>query len=327
MEYEWKNAREDDGGDILVAELVVFVLGAAKDAIRKPPPGCDCHRSEEGLARDITDGEDVRNTGRLIFVDDDSAMLTELDANFLQAHVLRVRFTPDRPQQVIDGVGLTLVGMDRDGLSDLRTFDLGDLSRLVNLHASMLRPVGDDILDHGVKGAQDTFMTEEHVRLGTESIEHTSELEGDVASADDGDALWPILELEETIRCDAQAGAGNLVIRRDSRLAPSGNSNIVCVKLVGGTVGCGDLDGVCILELAPARMVFDAVTVKITSVDASKVLHIFVPTGLECLPVKLRGNVLVVVRAGVFHTLAQIGGVPHNLDQEFSIIEGLQGFQ
>jgi hypothetical protein len=64
--------------------------------------------------------------------------------------------------------------MDRDGLADLRAFHPDDLSRLVNLDASVLRPVGDDILDHGVKGAQDTFMTEKHVRFGTDSIEHTS---------------------------------------------------------------------------------------------------------------------------------------------------------
>jgi hypothetical protein len=97
------------------------------------------------------------------------------------------------------------------------------------------------------------------------------------------------------------------------------------VKIVGGAIVCGDLDGVCVLELAPARMIFDALTVKITSVDTSKVLHVFVPTGLECLPVKLRGDVLVVVRAGVFHALAQIGGVPHNLDELFSAIERLKG--
>lgn len=82
-------AREDDGRDVGVVELLVLVLLSAEETVREPAAGSDGDGGEEGLASDVSDGEDVGHVGRLELVVGDVALLVRLDTDLLEADVLR----------------------------------------------------------------------------------------------------------------------------------------------------------------------------------------------------------------------------------------------
>ena len=90
--------REDDGGDVVVAELVILEFGRAKQAVCEPSSGSDGYRGQEPLAGDVSDRGDTGNVGVLVLVDDDVALGGGLDAKVLQTEVFSVGLTSNRPE-------------------------------------------------------------------------------------------------------------------------------------------------------------------------------------------------------------------------------------
>jgi len=59
VSWGWKgvgiNLREDDGGDVFVAELVILEFGRAIQTVGEPSSGSDGDRGQEPLAGNVSD--------------------------------------------------------------------------------------------------------------------------------------------------------------------------------------------------------------------------------------------------------------------------------
>lgn len=162
------------------------------------------------------------------------------------------------------------------------------------------------------------------MRRQSASIERTREvsetdLDSDVTSSNDGDALGLFLERKEAVAGDTVLGALYVRVRR---LTSNGNNNPVRLEDVLGSIGPLHLNLVLALEPGEARVVVDVVLLKVALVNAVEAADIGVTLALERLPVKgdrLLGGGLVepgdaeTVRVGVAKVLGDGGCVPHHL--------------
>lgn len=236
-EGEEGDAREDNGRDVLVRELVA--LDAAVDAVGEATAGCDGDRREERLAGDVADRKDVLDLGGLVLVDVDVAVLLELEADRLGADVVGERVTADGPQEDVGLDLLALLGVDRLGerLVEVRVLDVGrhllDVRVGVDVDARLDDVLLEHVLQHRVERLEDLLVADDEVRLDAERVQDAGELDGDVARTDDDGALGELLEVEEAVRVEAVLVAGDVL--GQGRRAADGDDEAV------GRVGALDV--------------------------------------------------------------------------------------
>ena len=309
---EGPNLREDNGGNVIVAELVIREFGGTKETVGKPSSSGDGDRGQEPLASNVSDGTDTRNIGVLVLVDDDVALGGSLDAKSVQTELLGIGLATDCPQKNIGLDLVALVGVD--GQIPWLTLNFCDLCLPMKFDASVLHPRSKDFLDGGVESPENGVTTDEEMSLGSEGIEDTRKFDGDVTSADDDDSFRLVFEVEEAIRGNTEARAGDVLVGGDGRVTTNGDANVIGLDGIGLLTGVRDLDlgggqdgSVTVEEV-------DALPVPIALVDTTEFLDVSVALKLEGGPVKLwLVKTLELVSRGMTKLVSEIGGMPHQL--------------
>ena len=98
-------------------------------------------------------------------------------------------------------------------------------------------------------------MSDNQMRLCTKSVEHTSELDGDVSSTNDDDLLWLFLNIKEPIRVDTVRSSWDLIIGRNGRSTTDSYCDLLGLDLVFRSVVLRDFEGVRVDEFGPSFMV------------------------------------------------------------------------
>ena len=306
------SSRENDGGNVLVAEFVVLELGRTKEAVGKPSSGSDGDGGQEPLAGDVSDGSDTGNIRGLVLVDDNVALGGSLDTKSLQTEALGVGLTTDCPQ---DNVGLDLfplIGVD--GQISWLTLDLGDLCLSVEFDAGVLHPRSENLLDGRVESSEDGVTTDEEMGLGSEGVEDTCEFDSDVASADDDNSFRLVFEVEEAIRGDTEASSGNFLVRGDGGMTTGGDANVIGLDGVRFLTRLRDLDLGGGNDGSVAVEKIDTLPVPVGLVDTTESLDVSVALKLEGGPVELwLAETLEFVSYGMTKLISEIGGMPHQL--------------
>lgn len=167
---EERDPREDDGWHIRVVELVA--LDSAVNPVRQLSSRSDCHRRQQLLPSNISYGKDAIHVRLLILIDDDIAVLLELDADLVDAEIIGERVTTDREEHDVGFDGFPRVDVDGleegdgkvgrgNGSNDLRDVRLG-----VDLDARVLHVLLKSVLEERVERFEDLLATDEEVRLG-----------------------------------------------------------------------------------------------------------------------------------------------------------------
>lgn len=228
---------EDDSGDLVVLEPVGFKLGGAEKAVTELAAGGDSDGRQLSLARHVAEGVDARDGGVLVFVDDDVAIVLELEVRLqvLEAHVTGLRASADGPKELVAlELGAVVgdefelfVGRVGDGGSGLELDDFFDAWMLfVDDDARVFVVFCHRLLDHGVEFAEEGSAADEHVGFDAEGVHDTSELDRDVACADEDDFLRQGLDGEEVVRGDAVFST--LDVGGFDGVATSGNADVWC---------------------------------------------------------------------------------------------------
>lgn len=155
-------------------------------------------------------------------------------------------------------------------------------------------------------------MTDDKMSFCAEGIEHAGELDGNVASSDNGDLFGLLLNIKKAVTVDTQLGAGN--IGRDSRLSTNGNKDILGVDDDLGAIIFGDFNLVLVQNSAPSVLVFDVVVGEVALIYSIEAFDVGVTLKLEGGPVE-GGSVLdrEAICLGVVNGLCKGGSVISDL--------------
>lgn len=193
-----------------------------------------------------------------------------------------------------------------------------------------------DILQHRVKSPQHLVMPNDQMRLRTQSIENTRELNSDIPRPNNDDSLGLLFDIKEPVRVYTVFSTGDGVGSRNGRSAAYGDGEDFGFYSVFLTVSSGYLDFVRRDETGPAFVVIDFVIDEIllatpldaiwvniaarrNSLDPVQALDIGIPLVLQGRPVKSSnhlvpgGIVAESVCSGFTNVIRDIGSVPHNL--------------
>lgn len=202
-------------------------------------------------------------------VNNDVSRLAKLNPSLLQTDAVGLRSTANGPDQVVniahDALVALVVLVCNSKLAIGVLLDLAGLGALVQLDSKSLVLLGDSLLDHRVEVTEECVVTDEEMGLGSESVEHASEFDGNVASANNGNLLWLCGNIEEAITVGAELGAGNL--GWDSRLAADSNKNLLGVDEDLGVIVECDLGLVLGNEASPSMKVVDIIFLEVSLVD------------------------------------------------------------
>lgn len=252
--------------------------------------GSDGNGSQLDLAGGIAESVNVLDGAVLVLVNLNVALVVDLDTGFLQTDAACLGGAADGPDEMVDvvegGLGTRSVLVGDGQLAVGVLFDLGGVALLVQVDADALVLLGDRLLDHGVKAAQEGVATDEQVSLSAKGVEHASKLDGNVASTDNGDLLGLRGNVEEAVRVDSELGAGDG--RGSAGLAADGDEDLLGVDENLGAVVKRDLDLVLGDETAAAVEVLNLVVAEVALVDAVEALDVGVALGLEAGPVEGR---------------------------------------
>ena len=173
------------------------------------------HRVGEGVAlangdrrqidaiRHIADGVDGRNICARILIDDDRAALLHRDARRLEAEPLRQRRAAGRQQC---GVYVeTRAILQRRDESARGLLELGRQSAAVNLYARIDEALVEQAAQIFVEAAQGQIGAQRQMHLGAEPREDAGEFDGDIAAADDQQALRQFRQVENLVGGDGDA--------------------------------------------------------------------------------------------------------------------------
>ena len=228
---------EDDGGDLVVLEPVVFELGRPEEAVAEFAAGGDSDGRQLSLACHVAEGIDAWDGRVLVFVDDDVASVLELEVRLqvLEAHPPGLRASADGPKELVALELRAVVGDDFE-LFVGRVGDGGSGLELDDFFDAWMLFVDDDpgffvvfchrLLDHGVESTEEGSAADEHVGFDAEGIHDASELNRDVACADEDYFLGQGLDGEEVVRGDAVFGT--LDVGWLEGVAASGDADVWC---------------------------------------------------------------------------------------------------
>ena len=184
----------------------------------------------------------------------------------------------------------------------------------MNFDAGVLHPGSEDLLDGRVESAEDSITTDEEVGLGSEGVEDTGELDGNVTGSYHNDPLGLVFEFKETIRVDTEACSGDFLIRGDYWMAADGDTDVIGLDSVGPLTGFRDLDLRRGKDGSVTVQEVDTLPVPISLVDAAEFLNVSVALRLEGCPVELWVvYAFELVSGRLMKLVGEICGVPHQL--------------
>lgn len=317
--------REHDRRDVRVIELRVLELRPAEEPVPERAAGGDGHRCQFDFAAYVAEGVDVLDGRVLVVVRNDVALFVLRDAGFVEAEVFDFRGAADGPEDAVEVHGRPVRGRFV-GVVQLHPARVGGVFLELGLRGvavdvdALALVLGDDgFLDHGVEGAEEGVVADEEVRFAAEVVEHAGHFDGDVAGADEGDALRQGFEVEEAVRRDAELGAGDVL--RDVGVAASCDEDFFGADDLLGSIVHDNFGGVLVKKVGAAVEVFDFVVVEVTLVDAIEAFNVIVSLVLEGLEVE-RGGLFDVetVSGGLVEGFGDGGGVPGNLFGDASTI-------
>mmetsp|Transcript_42466 Transcript_42466/g.108670 ORF Transcript_42466/g.108670 Transcript_42466/m.108670 type:complete len:290 (+) Transcript_42466:663-1532(+) len=216
---------EDGGGDVAV---VGDGGGPAEQRLGQGRALHQRHRRQVHAIGDIADGIDVVDVSLAVFVDLDGPFFVHLDADLLQAEVLRLCPAACRHHDdVASLLKLTAVlGLALQGeravvvLHNFRGREVG--VHVDPLLLNLLRHKGAALL---VESAQGELLPVDEVRLRAVALEDARKLAGDVAPSDDAHLGGELLQRQGLVAGDAVLGAGDA---RKVRAAAHGNADVLC---------------------------------------------------------------------------------------------------
>ena len=137
----------------------------------------------------VADGINTRHAGVLEFINDDVAFFVGFHAGNSQIEVVRFWLTTNRPNQAVYRFATTIFQLQ--GQAAVSVFN----NRFWNRVSMQSRAFGVHYLnqrvdDHRVKATQRRVFAYEQVRLGTQAVNHTSQLNGNVACTNNSHAFW-----------------------------------------------------------------------------------------------------------------------------------------
>jgi len=283
------------------------------------------------LTSHITKSIDTLGRGVLVLVNDNVAAGAQLDAGDLKRQILNLGRTADSPQELVNlELGAVVVNQLDEAVLALAVANKLDLleTSVVTVHVdtSSLVPIGHSLLDHGIEFAQEVFTTDEHVGLHIDGIHNTSQLDGNVAGADNGNLGWEVLHLEEAIASDTVLGTGYL-----GQVGTTTGSD----QNVGGSVAgnaailLGDLNDLGFGEVGAAVDEVNAFLAPVALVGAIQALDHGIAGLLKLVVVDLDslGDFVAVVLADVYrllngrkvpgHLLGNTSGIPVSAELDF----------
>jgi hypothetical protein len=268
------------------------------------------------LASNITESIDTGDGGVLVLVHNDVTTGVQLYTGNIQLQVLDLRSTTNGPENLVNfQLGAVVINqLDQLVLALAITDELDLLEALVltvELDTSSLVPLGHGLLDHGVELAQEVLTTDEHVGLDVGSVHDTSQLDSNVASANNGNLRGQLLNLEEAITGDTVLGTGH---GGDVRTTTGRNQDVRCGVACRGAIGEADLNDLGLDETSAAVNEINAFPVPVALVDAIEVVDHGIAGFLEVLVVNLGalGDIVAVVLGG-FQGLVHSRKVPGHL--------------
>ena len=147
--------------------------------------------------------------------------------------------------------------------------------------------------------------TDHHGHLAAERPQQTSQFDGDITPADDGDILRLPLQFKEAIGCDAERRPGQV---GHQRATTDRNDDVLGRERVGA-----DLHRLGADEARPTAHNRHAVLRESALIDAVQVEHMLVALSFENTPVKgMRWNGKSVIRCFI-QSMGEAGAVPHDL--------------
>mmetsp|Transcript_33708 Transcript_33708/g.56614 ORF Transcript_33708/g.56614 Transcript_33708/m.56614 type:complete len:494 (+) Transcript_33708:480-1961(+) len=240
-------------------------LDTAEERLRERHALHQRHRGQVDAVRDVSDGPNVvhRCLRELVHLNGSASM--HLHPDGLQAEVLHVRLAPRRKHHLLRLNHAAAVHQ----LEPVRRFlHCGGGGAWVHVDALLLQLLRQELAHFCVETAQGQVLPVDHMHLGAHLVEDASELEGDVAGADDDNLLGEVGEVQGLVGGDHQLLAGKVGHERP----PAGGDEDV----LGGEALAVDVNGVLVHDAAAP----------------SHHLHIGVP---EDLPVDAREAVQLVV--------------------------------
>lgn len=218
----------------------------------------------------------------MVLVGDDVVLFIGLDAGDAEIQFVEFGDTADGPKNGIEVFQNTLTVLilvvQTLGLAVGRLFQLGLAGVLVDDDALLLVLLGNGVLDHGVKCAEELVLADEEVSLGSQGVEHAGHLNGNVAGAHDGDLLGQRLHVEETVTVDSKI----FTLNADGGRATSDcDQDLLGLYFLRGAIVGDDLDSVGVDERGGAVNVFDLVILQVLLVDAIQTLDVGVALVLE----------------------------------------------
>mmetsp|Transcript_22153 Transcript_22153/g.62885 ORF Transcript_22153/g.62885 Transcript_22153/m.62885 type:complete len:482 (-) Transcript_22153:68-1513(-) len=305
---------KDDGRHKIVRCPAVGL--AAEDAIGKSASGRDRHRCQLDLAAHVSQGEDVVDGCVLEFVGlDVGGFIHQLDANLVQVQGFGVRQPTRGHEDDVDIADGTIVTFDEmDGLLAIcRQVNCLDAHRIaVNRDALALHLGVQVVRNVIVEIAQRLGLADDQMRIGAQSVEDSSQFDGDVSRTDNDGLLRQFFQIEEPVARDGVLHAGRAA--GQSRTATGGDQDLVGGELLLLAIVERNLDGVSIDEGGVAGDVGDVGILQSVAVDAVQLDDVLVTAFLQRLPVEVDGRLLeAVLRGIVLHHLCHAGRHEHDL--------------
>lgn len=238
----------------------------------------------------ITESVDTLNGGVLVLVNHDVAAGIQLNTRDIQLQVFDLGGTANSPEKLVD-LELRAIMANELEQAILALAIADELYLLetavvaVKIDASGLIAISHSLLDHRVELAQEVLAADEHVSLNINGVEDTSNLNGDVASTDNGDLRGKLFQLEESITSDTVLGAGH---GGEAGPATGRQQDVGCGVAGGaGAISQIDLEGVRLDEASTTLDEVDSFTT---------------PVALVCAVQSLDDGITGVLEVGVVHS-------------------------
>lgn len=307
--------REHHRGDVRVIEFRVLVLRSTEKPIPELAARGDGDGREFNLPAHVAQGVDVFDRGVLVVIGYNLASLVLLDAGFVEAEVFDFGGAADGPEEAVEidggavGGGFVFVVELHPARSGVDFLNFGLRGVAVDVDTLALVFGNDRFLDHWVEGSKEGFVADEEMGFASQVVEHPRHFDGDVACADEGDALGEGFEVEEAIGRDAQLGAGNVF--GDIGMAAGSEKDLFGADDLFCSIIQDDFCRVLVEKVGTAVEVLDFVVVEISFVDAVQTLDVVVSFVLEGLEVEWTGLFdLKAVGGGFVEGFGDSRGVP-----------------
>ena len=175
---------------------------AAKDRIGKGMTLADRHRGQLQTVGHVAHGIDALATGPAIVVDLDRALVVQFDACAVQPQPVDIGLSPGREQDDIGGYRIAILEVDAQR-TVIRLFDPFHMRVETEIDALRHRNLKQPVAYLFVIAAQQGGGAIDDRHMAAELVKDAGKFIGDIASADDDDPLWALVEMKHLVRGDA----------------------------------------------------------------------------------------------------------------------------